>query len=233
MAAMMQNYLMSQFAPRLFMSDAHISETLVSLFPEYAKHWHNQRNPTDVNNDGYLTAVDALDGITEINGNGARRLALLPALPVHRYYDVSGNGVLSALDVLLVINAINRDAAMGGEASPVLAPAPEGEAAPAVAEAFRLTRDVIAAAHLTSFAEPSPAVSLAADQDADALPAAFVPSKNVAWAAHDAVYSSGGVSRWEMPFGDWWDLLPARDASAGPLSHPWARMPHVLREGLL
>jgi hypothetical protein len=223
MAAMIQNYLVHQFTPRQFMSDANLAETLASLFPDYAKHWHNQRNPVDVNNDGYLTAVDALDGISEINRDGARRLALLPSLPVRRYFDVSGNGVLSALDILLIVNALNRATISDGEASPASLPVAEGEGTPAVAESVWWSADVIEANHPTSLSEHSPTALLAPDRDDIDAPSAIPASpKKTPWAAHDAVLAARGVSPSDIWSIEREDFLLARDRSAEPLGHPWA-----------
>ena len=61
-----------------------------------------------MNDDTFVTPLDALLVINSINS----RLALTPELPTPfipvRYVDVSSDGILSPLDALLVINELNR-----------------------------------------------------------------------------------------------------------------------------
>ena len=70
--------------------------------------WHNARNRFDVNDDSFVTPLDALLVINALN----TRLTLTPELPTPfipvRYVDVSSDGVLSPVDALLVINELNR-----------------------------------------------------------------------------------------------------------------------------
>ena len=54
----------------------------------------------DVNNDEYVTSIDALNVINRLNGHAAEtRLT--------RFLDVSGDGSLSAIDALQVVNGLN------------------------------------------------------------------------------------------------------------------------------
>ncbi|MCY2987973.1 MAG: Ig-like domain-containing protein, partial [Planctomycetota bacterium] len=75
--------------------------------------WQNPRHPCDVNDDGFITAVDVLILINEINFRGSRDLATAqpptPAGPPFR--DPSGDVWLTAADVLLVISYINNEGA--------------------------------------------------------------------------------------------------------------------------
>jgi subtilisin-like proprotein convertase family protein len=78
--------------------------------------WHNARNRFDVNNDTFVTPLDALLVINALNAG----FVLTPELPTPftpvRYVDVSRDGVLSPIDALLVINELNRSrAAAEGE----------------------------------------------------------------------------------------------------------------------
>ena len=63
----------------------------------------------DVNGDGWVTAVDALVVINQIN-----RWRWGDDSPAHREMDVDGNGGISALDVLRIINRMRREHHMGG-----------------------------------------------------------------------------------------------------------------------
>jgi hypothetical protein len=74
-----------------------------------ANPWRNAPVPEDVNNDGTVTAEDALILINDINARSARVLpAVIPAgETVPPFLDVNGDGQLSASDVLAVINYLN------------------------------------------------------------------------------------------------------------------------------
>ena len=85
--------------------------------------------PLDVNNDGWVTAQDALRLINALNRLGSGPLPLLLAnepqdRPPNAYLDVTQDEALSPLDVLQVINALNRIASAQGNASNM---ASEGE----------------------------------------------------------------------------------------------------------
>jgi hypothetical protein len=59
--------------------------------------WQNAANPVDVNNDGYVTPLDAVVIIGDLRNNGSR------VLPQSRggsapYLDVDGDQALSATD---------------------------------------------------------------------------------------------------------------------------------------
>lgn len=75
----------------------------------------NQDNPSDVNNDGMVTPVDALILVNELNSGGGGPLPTEDdgEGPGH-LMDVNGDGVLSPMDVLIIINELNN-AGMSGE----------------------------------------------------------------------------------------------------------------------
>lgn len=79
--------------------------------------WQNPTNANDVNADSFVTPLDALLIINEINNNGSRNLNDDPP-PTPPYIDASGDGFLSALDVLLVVNFLNNNADGEGENAP-------------------------------------------------------------------------------------------------------------------
>ncbi|RMF39886.1 MAG: protein containing Planctomycete extracellular domain protein [Planctomycetota bacterium] len=76
--------------------------------------WQNQANRFDVNNDSFVSAIDALLIINDINANNARDLRGSGLNPPP-YVDVNGDSFVSALDALIVINFINSQSAGGGE----------------------------------------------------------------------------------------------------------------------
>lgn len=88
----------------------------------------NQRDRHDVNNDGFVTPIDALIVINHLNANAGGSIAGGGEGESGRYYiDVSGDNVLSPLDALLVINRLNSSRFGAGEG--------EGEGSSATASA--------------------------------------------------------------------------------------------------
>jgi hypothetical protein len=113
---------------------AQVTVTTVDLghFP-----WQNPALAEDVNGDGYVTPLDALQLINAINTGGVRTLtAPAPdtAFPPP-YLDVTGDGDLTPLDVLRVINNINAGGQPEGEAGPGWAPQDEPTASTVLEQA--------------------------------------------------------------------------------------------------
>lgn len=80
----------------------------------------NQHNPLDVNNDTFVTPLDALVVINSLNSDGARQLsqvefAAAGLLPLENFVDVNLDGYLTPLDALFVFNRLNGLLASGGE----------------------------------------------------------------------------------------------------------------------
>jgi hypothetical protein len=67
--------------------------------------WQNPHNKYDVNNDGIVSGLDALQIINRLLQNQGG--TLVPPAIVPPYVDVNGDGVLSAIDALQVINFLN------------------------------------------------------------------------------------------------------------------------------
>lgn len=93
--------------------------------------WQNQTEPLDLNKDGFVTALDALVAVNEINANGVYELPDISEEP-DVFYDAFPDGALTAQDPLLVISHLNDTGGLvEGE--------PEGEpaaiAAPSTADA--------------------------------------------------------------------------------------------------
>lgn len=76
--------------------------------------WTNSVKPQDVNADAFVSPIDALIIINDLNTLGSRKLASERpgALP---FLDPSGDGWISAIDVLIVINFLNQTPAGEGE----------------------------------------------------------------------------------------------------------------------
>jgi uncharacterized delta-60 repeat protein len=68
--------------------------------------WFNPVDAFDVNGDGLVSPIDALDIINRLNSVGG---GTLPAAPIgaHDFYDTNADGVCSPLDALKVINFLN------------------------------------------------------------------------------------------------------------------------------
>ncbi|MFV2065911.1 MAG: putative Ig domain-containing protein, partial [Pirellulales bacterium] len=82
--------------------------------------WQNPRNRVDVNDDGFVTPIDALLVINELNSRGvldAKGKLPFPRSEPYRgnYYDVNGDGFGTPLDALHIINVLNAGAQAEGE----------------------------------------------------------------------------------------------------------------------
>ncbi len=94
----------------------------------------NPTNPLDVNNDGFVTPIDALLVINEINTNGSHALDT-DGFHTAPFIDTDRDNVVSPHDVLLVINRLN--------APPAGSPGAEGEG----------EDDAVASAHDSIFSD--------------------------------------------------------------------------------
>ncbi len=74
----------------------------------------NPSNGLDVNNDGVVSPIDALQVINFLNVNGTTVLTAPANRPLPPYLDVNGNGIVEPRDSLLVINYLNARS-VGGE----------------------------------------------------------------------------------------------------------------------
>ncbi|EMI19537.1 lipoprotein [Rhodopirellula maiorica SM1] len=95
-----------------FMLQAQNQNGEESILVESQRPFKNFLNPADVNNDGGITAADALDVINELN---QRRYSSLQGQLIDpmgmeswpgTYFDTDGNGVITAADALKVINEL-------------------------------------------------------------------------------------------------------------------------------
>ena len=75
--------------------------------------WQNQTNPRDVNNDGFVSPIDALLIINRINTQGSGPLPPPNGSAPPPFYDSNGDNQISPIDALLVINFLNNPTAEG------------------------------------------------------------------------------------------------------------------------
>ena len=99
-----------------------VAEVRITLTQRPQSIWQNQFLPEDVNNDGFVTPLDALIVINSLNVEGSRTLPN-PAIPPNApppFYDTNGDGDISPVDALMVINYLNEPNNQGeGEGAPV------------------------------------------------------------------------------------------------------------------
>ncbi|MFO1064868.1 MAG: FG-GAP-like repeat-containing protein [Pirellulales bacterium] len=74
---------------------------------ETADTWTNPRNPLDVNNDTFVSAIDALLIINQLNQTGGGKKLGTPPVGNTLFYDCNADTFLSAIDALFVINYLN------------------------------------------------------------------------------------------------------------------------------
>jgi hypothetical protein len=104
-------------------------------------------SPLDVNHDGYITELDALRIINEMNRNGMRSLSSLAIDDAIRAYDVNRDGAISAPDVLRIINYLNDAvASRGNPAAPLTAMQPASQSMVSLSLASPVATAVPAAA---------------------------------------------------------------------------------------
>ncbi len=70
--------------------------------------WHNPIDALDVNNDRFISAIDVLQIINDINSFGSRSLDGPKDSLDWNFVDTTGDDFVSPIDVLQVINAINQ-----------------------------------------------------------------------------------------------------------------------------
>ncbi len=77
--------------------------------------WQNPRNSLDVNNDTFISPIDALLIINRLNNPNFNRNLNISNPSVPPFIDTSGDELLSPLDALLVINRLNAMRGGSGE----------------------------------------------------------------------------------------------------------------------
>jgi len=86
---------------------AALRELLIDAAMTSQRPWRNADNPLDVNHNGNVEALDALNIINRLNAQGPHELPVPQAGDPLRYYDCNGDNHLSPLDALNIINYLN------------------------------------------------------------------------------------------------------------------------------
>lgn len=97
--------------------------------------WQNPVMAGDTNEDGFITPIDALWIVNELNRNEARELPTVSPMAASPYYDVSGDNFITPFDVLLIVNELSRSASLGGREAGRVDPAASSVAYAAILSA--------------------------------------------------------------------------------------------------
>jgi len=94
-------------------NDSEVVTVDITLETNYP--WHNGLRALDVNDDSFVTAVDALQIINTLNIVGSRQLESREHPLAKPFYDASPDNFVSPRDALLVINYLNQGGQPEGE----------------------------------------------------------------------------------------------------------------------
>jgi hypothetical protein len=97
-----------------------------SVVGDEAAAWTNAATPCDVNDDGRMSAVDALIVVNYINTDNGGELTERTADSKAHYVDVNGDNYVNPADVLAVVNRLNQDASVEFDSTPTKGE-PQGE----------------------------------------------------------------------------------------------------------
>ncbi|MBC8871509.1 MAG: hypothetical protein H8E44_18960 [Planctomycetes bacterium] len=123
-------------------------------FDGKAASWRNPGNPSDVNNDGIVSPLDALLVIAYINSHpDDSSVPPAPAEPPP-YYDVDGNGIVSGLDVLTIISTLNAEVDGSPESEPAYVSRGSGEGESTPAKPLASTPFLATAEHVAPLPQP-------------------------------------------------------------------------------
>ena len=94
----------------------------VDVQPSVGTQWQNPENAMDVNGDSFLSSIDVLLILNDLNANSARQLPMpTDDQSPPPFLDVSGDSFVTPIDALLVLNSLNNIAMQQNQAA-------EGEA---------------------------------------------------------------------------------------------------------
>jgi hypothetical protein len=85
--------------------DSNVVTVAITMDTQYP--WHNGTLARDVNDDGWITAIDALQIINRINASGSSQLPSREHPFTAPFYDTVADNWVAPIDALLIINYIN------------------------------------------------------------------------------------------------------------------------------
>ena len=108
-ASMVYGYTCSDYYAATHTNPVAFKSWLTEALVQLDHPWNNPRQKLDVNNDGFITPLDALMIINQLNKTGAIFLSEshLKRAPRAPYIDTNGDNYVTPLDALLVINYLN------------------------------------------------------------------------------------------------------------------------------
>ncbi len=110
--------------------DGNGGQATANLTVNVARQWHLQSNPTDTNQDGSTSPLDALRVINAISRHGSFATQPIPQgafAEIDFFLDVNNDNMVSPIDALQVINALESASDAGsGEGEGIVAAAGEG-----------------------------------------------------------------------------------------------------------
>jgi hypothetical protein len=84
------------------------AQSTVAITDDEPPAFQNQVNPFDVNGDGRVRSIDALQVINYLNRQGGPQEMIFGQNPFPPFLDVTGDYFITPIDALRIINAINR-----------------------------------------------------------------------------------------------------------------------------
>lgn len=170
--------------------------------------WQNQRSPLDVNDDTFVSPIDALLVINQLNTFGAGPLPPpIEGAPAPPLFNTSGDDYLSAIDALLIINYLNAQTTAGDSEG-------EGEGVETGEVALFAVPGVDASAGEDSPSNP-PSLPLTSPSSQSAPPSATIASSSRTPDAaipadlrrHLASRRSSADLRWRQAFERYFEIL--------------------------
>lgn len=120
--------------------------------------WQNKHWALDVNDDGSVTALDALVVINHMNRHGIGSADTPPPAGSATFVDVNGDRFITPLDVLIIINFLNQvqgtpneSGSAEGEPVPPRSPVPPSERTPLVPSARIVSSEWSSSSNTVSF----------------------------------------------------------------------------------
>ncbi len=206
--------------------------------------WQNPINRFDVNNDGFISGIDALLIIDSLVIAGPRPLHGTPTVPPDYYYDINGDGLIGPQDLLAVIDYLDTfgvtaaaRVAAAPAAAPLAAAVTPAAVTPAAAAPAAATTVVTAAAPTSALAfslsiDPmSSQTSIASASNATTSAVAMATTAGTQQVAGPSASGQGGIAAAALAStlasDDWHESQPEMDSILTDLTSD-ARDPRIV-----